>query len=256
MRKAVSGLFAAGAALALAPSPFAQEYGVSPPSSPPAGSPSVRVADAAVRERNAGTTPLAFAVSVSGGGAQAVTVRYDAVTWPNGTARPHRDFHPVSGILVFAPGESRKTIAVDVIGDSADERDETFYVHLSNPAPESVTIAKHHGVGRILDDDPPCAIRGTPGRDVLTGTARRDVICGLGGNDTIRARGVDDVVLGGAGNDRLVGGGGRDHLVGSAGNDTIVARDGAADDLRGGAGRDRASVDRRRDRVRGVEALV
>jgi Ca2+-binding RTX toxin-like protein len=119
-----------------------------------------------------------------------------------------------------------------------------------------------------------CTITGTSGNDVLTGTPARDVICGLGGNDKLIARGGDDVLLGGAGadvlhggagadrllgglgNDRLVGGTGADRLLGEQGLDVLLARDRAQDRLDGGAGRDRAQIDRRQDLRLRVESLI
>jgi WD40 repeat protein len=82
----------------------------------------------------------------------------------------------------------------------------------------------------------PCVRVGTPGNDVLRGTAGEDLIDGRGGNDVLR------------------GGGGRDVLFGGAGNDRFFTRDGKADRLSGGPGRDRAWVDRR-DVVGGVERV-
>jgi hemolysin type calcium-binding protein len=144
-----------------------------------------------------------------------------------------------------------------------------------------------------------CTVVGTPGNDRILGSRGNDVICGLGGNDVVVGGGGRDLVdgadgadrLGGAGggdlllglrgNDRLTGGAGRDGLGGGAGHDVLrggggadrfsgrlgsdrlYAKDGVRDNVVGGPGRDRASVDtvagsskrsaRRADRVRGVE---
>jgi hypothetical protein len=127
-----------------------------------------------------------------------------------------------------------------------------------------------------------CTIVGTPGDDVLTGTPGDDVICGLGGNDTLIGRGGADVLRGGAGADLLLGGGshdrlkggagadvirggaGNDHLTGGAsgdrlyggaGVDVLVARDGRVDTVNGGAGFDRARIDRAADEPAAVETL-
>ena len=100
-----------------------------------------------------------------------------------------------------------------------------------------------------------CTIEGTAGRDRLTGTPGNDVICAFGGNDTVAGGGGQDVILGGPGNDSISGGAGLDVLYGNAGADRLKARDRRSDRVVGGAGRDRASVDRRRDRVRGVERV-
>ena len=89
-----------------------------------------------------------------------------------------------------------------------------------------------------------CTQTGTDGDDTLSGGSQSDVLCGLGGNDRLD---------GGGGADVIVGGPGRDTLLGGPGADTIYARDGARDVVSGGPGRDRARVDRKLDRVTGVE---
>ncbi|HEY8766625.1 MAG TPA: hypothetical protein VIP09_05100, partial [Dehalococcoidia bacterium] len=89
-----------------------------------------------------------------------------------------------------------------------------------------------------------CTQVGTDGNDMLTGGPQDDVLCGLGGADRID---------GAAGADLLIGGPGRDTLLGGSGADTFYARDGVQDTLVGGSGRDRARVDRKRDKLTGVE---
>jgi Ca2+-binding RTX toxin-like protein len=97
--------------------------------------------------------------------------------------------------------------------------------------------------GRVLR----CTLVGTNGPDRLVGTGRRDVICGLGGADLLIGLGRDDILVGGPGADYLRPGGGRDRVLCGAGNDYVAARDGAADVIFGGSGRDRGRLDRRRD---------
>ena len=92
-----------------------------------------------------------------------------------------------------------------------------------------------------------CSMIGTASFDVLDGYGANDVLCGFGGNDELHGNG---------GNDTLDGGSGRDLLDGGSGNDLLLARDRQKDDVRGGRGSDRAKVDRRLDRVRGVERLL
>jgi RTX calcium-binding nonapeptide repeat (4 copies) len=90
---------------------------------------------------------------------------------------------------------------------------------------------------------------------VFFGTTAGDVLRGTIGADVIRARAGDDRVLGGPGRDRLHGGLGVDDLAAGTGNDVVFARDGRADRIACGWGRDVAVVDRR-DRVgRGCEAV-
>jgi Ca2+-binding RTX toxin-like protein len=241
----------AGAAFAFAPAALAQQYPEYPPGTPGTGTAAISIGNGSAAEGNTGMREVSFAVSLSMASDTPVTVRFEAVNWPGGTAGAG-DFHAVSGAVTFAPGEVRKTITpAHAVGDRRDERHETFFVHLSDPSPNA-TIARHHGTGTIMDDDPPCTIMGTAGANVLRGTAGRDVICGLGGNDALSGRRGNDVLIGGPGNDRLTGGGGADSLRGGGGADTFLARDGVRDVVNGGAGIDRALVDAS-DRVRLVE---
>jgi Ca2+-binding RTX toxin-like protein len=253
MRRSAVLLPAAFALLSIAPA-GAQYPDDPPPGDPgPGGMPTASIAGTRVQEGNSGTREASLRISLSAPSAVTVSVSYEAVRWPDGTATPHADFHPTSGMVAFAPGETAKTVSVEVIGETRAEPNEAFYVHLAGAT--NATVATHHGKATILDDDGGCTVRGSNRANVLRGTARRDVICGFGGNDVIRGLGGNDRLLGGPGNDRLIGGAGRDALLGEAGADTLVARDRARDTVSGGRGRDRASVDRGLDVVRGVEAL-
>jgi Ca2+-binding RTX toxin-like protein len=107
---------------------------------------------------------------------------------------------------------------------------------------------------RVSTPDP-CTIRGTINADVLVGTSHDDVICGLGGNDQISGLGGSDRLFGGAGSDRIDGGSGIDLLKGGEGADRLLARDHGQDVVVGGPGRDTATVDRKLDRLVGVERL-
>lgn len=113
---------------------------------------------------------------------------------------------------------------------------------------------------------------GTSRAETLNGTAAADLIFGLGGNDVIRGRGEDDCLIGSSGKDRLLGGPGYDRLTGGsgadtliggpgvnrydagAGNDVVNARNGRAELVSCGSGRDRARVDRS-DKVRSCERV-
>ncbi len=90
-------------------------------------------------------------------------------------------------------------------------------------------------------------IHGGTGADELYGDAGNDRVSGDSGRDRLFGGAGADALLGLAGADTLLGGVGRDRLLGGAGNDTIYARDGRRDVLDGGAGRNRATIDRSRD---------
>jgi Ca2+-binding RTX toxin-like protein len=103
--------------------------------------------------------------------------------------------------------------------------------------------------GEVGDD----VITGGPGGDVLVGADGRDRLLGEAGGDRLEGGAANDALLGGGGGDRLLGhagadtltgGGGRDTMLGYAGNDTFYARDGVRDVVNGGAGTDRARLDR------------
>ncbi|QEH35011.1 Calx-beta domain protein [Aquisphaera giovannonii] len=108
----------------------------------------ISVADASVAEGDSGTTTLNVTVSLSVASSATVTVAYATA---NGTATAGSDYTAASGTLTFAPGETSKTIAIAVAGDTTDEADETIVVNLSNPT--SAILADSQGVATIRNDD-------------------------------------------------------------------------------------------------------
>lgn len=113
---------------------------------PPTG---IRITGGSVVEGNSGTAPLAFTVSLSAAAATTVTVNYATV---GGSAASGVDFLAQSSTLSFAPGETSKTILVDVVGDTAFEANETFSVALSG-ASTNATITTASASGTITNDD-------------------------------------------------------------------------------------------------------
>ncbi len=104
-------------------------------------------------------TAVVFTVTRTGGTENAATVQWateadTAGTFPATTA----DYTPVSSAraLDFAPGETRKQVAVSTTDDALDEFDETFVVRLSGGS-GSVVIAADGAAatGTILDNDAP-----------------------------------------------------------------------------------------------------
>ncbi len=69
-----------------------------------------------------------FPVTLSGSLAQSVTVNFSTA---DGTAAAPGDYAALSGTLTFAPGETRKTVAVAVKSDALSESPETFGLNLS-----------------------------------------------------------------------------------------------------------------------------
>ena len=105
---------------------------------------SIRVGDARVKEKN---TSARFTVSLSGASDQAVTVDYATA---NGTAKAPADYTGETDTLTFSPGQTSKTVTVAVKGDRKNERNETFFVNLSDA---STTVADAGGKGTIVDND-------------------------------------------------------------------------------------------------------
>jgi hypothetical protein len=112
------------------------------------GTPTISVNDVSVTEGDSGTVDATFTVSLSNTSASQVTVDFATA---DGTASASNDYAAQSGPISFGPGETTKTVAVPVIGDTADEVDETFSLRLSNAA--NATIAKAEGIGTIIDND-------------------------------------------------------------------------------------------------------
>ena len=126
---------------------------VGTPESPaPVGAmPELSIADASAGE---GDGTLAFTVSLSQAGADAVTVSYAT---ENGTATAGSDYEEASGMLRFpAHTTESRTITVTVSDDKLDEPVEQLTVTLSNPVNAVLAGGGDYATatGVIEDDDP------------------------------------------------------------------------------------------------------
>ncbi|MFZ2099145.1 MAG: Calx-beta domain-containing protein, partial [Oricola sp.] len=117
---------------------------------PPSSFLAIAVADAVKAEGDAGSTAFTFTVTRSGDTSGPGSVDYslsgaaDAADFAGGVLP--------GGTVIFAAGETSKTITVAVAGDAAFEGDEGFTVTLSNPsAGASIAIAGADGI--IVNDD-------------------------------------------------------------------------------------------------------
>jgi hypothetical protein len=115
--------------------------------------PRISIGDTTVTEGNTGSRSATFTVTLSAAYDVPVTVNYATA---NGTATAGSDYRAASGMLTFAPGETTKAVAVQVIGDRLAEVNETFVVNLSGPT--NATITDGQGVGTIADDEPRISI--------------------------------------------------------------------------------------------------
>ena len=113
------------------------------------GPPAISVGDVRRKEGRRGRYLLYFVVTLSAPRGREVSVNFATA---DGTARASdRDYNARAGTLVFAPGETRKTVPVTVMGDGRREADETLLLNLS--APVNATLRDAQGLGTILNDD-------------------------------------------------------------------------------------------------------
>jgi hypothetical protein len=113
--------------------------------------PRLSISDVSKKEGNGKKTTLfTFTVTLDAAYDQPVTVSFQTI---NGTATTSdNDYVARTGTLTFAPGETTKTITIDVKGDSKKEANETFYLDLFGNSGNSL-FTKYRGIGSILNDD-------------------------------------------------------------------------------------------------------
>ncbi len=160
-----------------------------------------------------------------------VTVDYATV---DGTAQGGVDYTAVSGTLIFAPGETEKTIDVAIIADEIADGGADFTMALSNGVGVELGVgdmrayiadAERDSFAVITD-----GVRSAPigafyagpvaglayefiagaGSDVIQGTKRGDFINLKAGTDAVDGAEGDDVLDGGTGSNFLSGGAGLD----------------------------------------------
>ena len=111
--------------------------------------PTLSINSVSQAEGHSGTTPFTFTVTLSAAASAPVTVNWATA---DGTATAGSDYTAAAGSLTFpVGGPLTQTLTVQVIGDTAAETNETFFVNLS--APVNATLAQAQGVGTILNDD-------------------------------------------------------------------------------------------------------
>lgn len=112
--------------------------------------PWLSINDVSMAEGNSGSQFFTFTVSLLDVSPLTVTSQFQTA---DGTARiSDGDYLATSGLLTFAPGQPlTQTIQVSVLGDTAVEPTETFFVNLLNPT--NATILRTPGVGTIQNDD-------------------------------------------------------------------------------------------------------
>jgi hypothetical protein len=110
--------------------------------------PRIAISDRTLTEGNSGTKTFSFTVTLSSASDKTVRVNYATA---NGTALAGSDFTATSGTLTFNPGQTSQTVSVVLLGDTAVEPDEMFFVNLSGAS--EATIGDSQGRGLISNDD-------------------------------------------------------------------------------------------------------
>jgi hypothetical protein len=108
----------------------------------------------AVPEGNSGTTVLHVPLTLSNPSTQTITVQW--VTGPAGPAPradPANDFVAASGTVTFAPGQTAKSVAITVNGDTVHEPDEWVTISFNHPTNAKMGGFYGLGFGIIQNDD-------------------------------------------------------------------------------------------------------
>jgi chitinase len=113
----------------------------------------VTIGDVTVIEGSSGTTSAVFTILASPFPKPCCGLQVSWATAP-GTAGAPADYSTSSGTVSLTKSAPSRTVTVPVVGDTADEADETFVVNLSNLVGSPGTIADAQGVVTITDDDP------------------------------------------------------------------------------------------------------
>ncbi len=93
---------------------------------------------------------MQFSVSLAKASPLKATV---AFATKDGSAAAGTDYVAMSGNLVFAPGETTKSVAVSIMGDTVVEADETFSVELSKPV--NASLGRAAAAATIKNEDVP-----------------------------------------------------------------------------------------------------
>ena len=153
-----------------------------------------------VVEGNAGTTPLAYTLTLNQAPTSAVTFTVTSVSGNNGSEG--LDYTILARQIVFNVGETTKTNfnLAEIIGDITVEGPEAFVLRISGPnlaqsVDVAVNITDDDGIGRnfnlTLGQDSGPAFVGTASADTYTSGAltqnANDSLDGAGGTDTLNA---------------------------------------------------------------------
>lgn len=119
---------------------------------------SVSIDDVTIREGNRGQQEAEFVVSLDKASDVKAIVEYRTA---DSTAIGGSDYRTKTGTLTFQPGQKRKKIKIQVLGDKEIENEEFFWVNIYNPSNSEIDRA--WGLGTIKNNDnlPSISVRNT-----------------------------------------------------------------------------------------------
>ncbi len=132
--------------------------------------PYISISSPTVTEGSSGTVNANFTVTLSQAYDAPVTVDYATgdASWYGSIATAGTDYQAASGKLTFAPGETTKTIAVNVTSDRLAEYQEYFAVNLSNATNSHLSYGT--AIGTIVDDDAHISVNNVSVKEGNSGT--------------------------------------------------------------------------------------
>jgi MYXO-CTERM domain-containing protein len=110
--------------------------------------PLLTVTAPATKEGDVGLTTLTVTFELAQPYMLPVTVDYQT---KDGTAQAGQDYAAAAGTVTFTPGETKKTVTINVVGDTMVEPDETFEIALTNVT--NATLATGSVTTTITNDD-------------------------------------------------------------------------------------------------------
>jgi aryl-phospho-beta-D-glucosidase BglC (GH1 family) len=116
--------------------------------------PALTITDSWAVEGDTGATPMVFELTLSRASTIPVSAQWNTAS---AGAAAGTDFVNAGGTATFAPGQTRTTITIDLIGDKTPELNETFKLILSSP--NGAVPTRWEATGVIHDDDGPSPTR-------------------------------------------------------------------------------------------------
>ena len=118
--------------------------------------PVITVNDREVRE---GTGPMVFTVTMSKPSEETVSVDFRTIertakaAMRDANGNVSGDFWPVAGTLLFAPGQTTKTVPVQIVDDSVEDDGEHFLLDLSDVSGATMDERTSYGTGTIRNSE-------------------------------------------------------------------------------------------------------